>query len=178
MSIINDALKKTQNVMQKNTQTNQPTEQPNPVGNDQSFISPLPIEPNNENHGIMIKILVGVCLVLLCITVYNTVAINHKSKNLTQKSPSPVTASKVSTQAITALPTASVPPIVHTAPPTQAPTFVISGIMSTGTKKVALINGEVYETGAEIDGYTIQSIDLQSVKLVKDGVELTLKVAK
>lgn len=54
--------------------------------------------------------------------------------------------------------------------------LVLNGIMSMGTKKVALINNKIYETGEMVDDLRITEITADTVKLSKDGQEKILKV--
>lgn len=96
------------------------------------------------------------------------------------------TQSPLTQEASAPLPTApraqqTLPPPVPTAAEEikEEPVFKIElqGVMSTPAGHVALINGKVYEQGATIEGRKIQTIDLNRITVLYEGVteEITLK---
>lgn len=56
--------------------------------------------------------------------------------------------------------------------------IVVTGIMTMGNKKMALINGEIYEIGDMIEGMTLMGILPDSIQLLKDGKIQIHKVRK
>ena len=54
--------------------------------------------------------------------------------------------------------------------------FVLNGTSLIDGKKVALINGEIYEIGEVVNGKTITSIDSNKVELTDDEKIITLRV--
>ena len=54
--------------------------------------------------------------------------------------------------------------------------ITITGIMTQGSKSVALINGQVYEEGDTVNGVKIIKITSNAVVVAKNGVERTIRV--
>lgn len=73
-----------------------------------------------------------------------------------------------------------VTPIAKPLPPIEelADGLTLNGVLSMETKKVALINNEIYEVGDVIAGMTVTDITANSVQLIKDGRTLTLQTKK
>ncbi len=87
--------------------------------------------------------------------------------------------------AVTARPNINVHTNTH--PPVQAPNappvsllalFNLQGVMADGRHSVALINGNIYEEGALVNGARIIRIDLDSVTIERNGKQETISVKK
>jgi len=61
------------------------------------------------------------------------------------------------------------PPVPAANAATSETPFKIEGIMDMGNKKVALINGNVYEEGQTVNGLMITSIGLDHVTVMENG---------
>lgn len=65
--------------------------------------------------------------------------------------------------------------------PTPAPVsrgrIILNGIMARGKQNLALIDGQVYEQGEEIDGVKIVKINPNNIVILENGTERTIKVA-
>ncbi|MBF0484654.1 MAG: hypothetical protein HQL25_08140 [Candidatus Omnitrophica bacterium] len=158
MSIINEALKKTQKTMQTNRLENI-------INQTEKQIVPAPIEPQNTNSKNLINLLFAFCIILLTISLYNMFL---GIKNVEPKIKYPTAPiAKANTVAVN-----------QATQPAPVPTvnLVLNGIAYQNGKSAALINGDVYEAGAIIEGYTITKIDKNSIRMTKDGEEIILKV--
>jgi len=60
----------------------------------------------------------------------------------------------------------------------QSNTLKLSGTTMMGSKRVALINEEIYEVGDNVAGRQIISINLDKVELMENGNIITLRVGK
>lgn len=63
------------------------------------------------------------------------------------------------------------------APSSSRSRIIVNGIMARGKQNLALIDGQVYEQGEEVDGVKIIKINPNSIVVLEDGVERTVKVA-
>ena len=55
--------------------------------------------------------------------------------------------------------------------------ITVNGIMARGKQNLALIDGQVYEEGEEIDGVKLIKITPNSIVVLENGAERTIKVA-
>ena len=68
------------------------------------------------------------------------------------------------------------PPTGDKTASTVAPKFNLEGIVWDKDFPYAIINGEVWQTGDEVGGYRVQSIDKESVTLESGGKTIELKL--
>jgi hypothetical protein len=68
------------------------------------------------------------------------------------------------------------PAIPNTADPDAFVTLNIHGVMSDGPNNVVLINDQVYQEGDEVDGVKIVKISLDSITVINNGKEETIRV--
>lgn len=64
---------------------------------------------------------------------------------------------------------------VSTGKPLNPDSLVLSGIMMMGDGQAALINNNIYQIGDEVEGYEILEITLQAVKLRKNNETVFIK---
>jgi type II secretory pathway component PulC len=68
-------------------------------------------------------------------------------------------------------------PAISNTPKTSTPvTLNIHGVMSDGPNNVVLINDQVYQEGDEVDGVKIVKISLDSIIVINNGKEETIRV--
>ena len=194
MSIIHDALKKVQqglNFKPEEVPVSPPTAAPSASGYLYETPPPIetlpPSEAADQKPPIKNKIkstLAATCALL--ITVAITIAAGEyiyqqfqnniptvqrfakKSFLLIHKKMSPKTR-----------PSADLKPLAQLTIATKSPTPVtldIHGIMSNESGNLVLINDQVYQEGDEIDGAKITKINLDSIKVINNGVEQTILV--
>ncbi len=68
------------------------------------------------------------------------------------------------------------PAILNTADPIAFITLNIHGVMSDGPNNVVLINDQVYQEGDEVNGVKIIKISLNSITVINNGKEETIRV--
>lgn len=71
--------------------------------------------------------------------------------------------------------TTPVPAIAQTEVPTSV-ILNVQGLMTNNGATVALINGKIYEQGSEINGIKILAIEGNSITVLRDGKEETIRV--
>jgi hypothetical protein len=69
-------------------------------------------------------------------------------------------------------------PDVRNAVPEEPGSLRLEGIMDMGAKKVALINGDVYEEGQVVDGKIIAEISLNSIAVMDNGTKKVIPLKK
>lgn len=175
MSIIHDALKKVQKATLKQT----PQREAAPFKDNSPDVTPT-LKLNNISHNVqplspltIIVMSVTGTIVFILMIVLIRLALNtaEPAQPLTQKD-APVS------EPLKTL------PLVKATNPTSTQNrkepenlFKIEGIMDTGSKKVVLINGGIYEEGQTLNGAIITAITSNSVILEKNGTKITLPTA-
>lgn len=159
MSIIHDALKKVQD------QTPSPAPSPSNTA-----------EKNNGPSSQQIPVWLILTLIAVIVFIFSLTITKTPPKTF----PTDSVASQSSPKAISS-PTTPSPNTIESKPQTTAiPSenlLRVEGVMDMGTKKVALINGNIYETGQTVQGKTITNITLEHIITMDNGVEQTLLVA-
>lgn len=197
MSIINEALKKTQNHLdkgkdKKNTTPSPKDDSPPDCPNHPSKALGDPADRNRRNNKkwysnivVPIYLLTTLSAVTVAVVVY---WMDQPMANKVLFTPSTEVAPPGP------VPTATVPPPMETAPagqplvaetdlvtavdqPLLGKTLKLTGIMMRGDKRVALINDDIYELGDFVEGKQIIDITLKTVVLSDNqGNTLTLDV--
>ena len=171
MSIINDALKKTQNNLQKSDpkeasdvykkiyQNNEPQKDGTSAPHSQ------PGETKIKSGKIWHQsILAIVCIALLLAGVLLAVLFYLIKESSSTTSKNAVSSLKLQHEK------------TKSSPPVDPNVLKLDGIMLTSGKRSALINGEVYEMGEMVNGKKIVNIDADRVDLLENGRMETLKV--
>ena len=158
MSIIHDALKKTQtNLHTANPVTASPRPtNPNSMASPQQKSEPL-ISPSVKTSDA--KMIVFISIVLILVGIFAAYLVNL----LLSSSKSPV----------------SQTPMVKQKNPVyklDKGAIVLSGTMMMGDRQVALINDDIYEIGDTIQGKKIIDISLKEVQLEENGRVTTISV--
>lgn len=170
MSIIHDALKKTQNNLKKtrHDNTSKDTEQNIPVPN----ILQKPDKPD-EPTGIHISYsaILLFCLILSTIILSINMIIYFIKSKATPASKTQANKSSLSPRTSRSN---IVPDAQH-----HEQSLVLNGTLMADDKKAALINNELYELGESIGEKTINKISINEVELIdKNGNITVLKVKK
>jgi hypothetical protein len=163
MSIIHDALKK----VQEKTAPQPPFSSPlNPITSPNTDPTPPRQTSRPTLPWLLLSIIISIPLAI------SAFFLLWPHLNATTKKTIP--ASALSSPVATPAPVAV--PMTATAPDTQS-ALRIEGVMDMGDgKKVALINGNIYEKGQSIQGKTISRITLEEITVINNGVEQVLPV--
>ncbi len=165
MSIIDDALKKTQNRMNQNTPPQAP--------------APQEKKPSKNRRTWLCRRNALIAGLLVTIGCAGALLWRHRS-SLQALTP-------VITKATTPKPKTAAPRVVTIQPktkplpppPSDNRTIVLNGTMMVGGQRVALINNNIYYDGDQIGEYTIQSIDMNRVTIATaDGDTRVLRVGQ
>lgn len=168
MSIIHDALKKTQSNLAK---TDQPQPSPKKEDPNKKIIKPLdisseqkppPLPSKSKGKKYFFLSLIFFLLIVVSLPLWKTVKFPTKTI--------PTAIDNISPTKI--LQSISLPEIKK---PTET-NLILSGTMMMDSKRVALINNEIYELGEYINGMKIININLKKVDLLNKDDIITLHV--
>jgi hypothetical protein len=165
MSIIHDALKKVQNGKQSSPDGNGPVSgapdasQPVPGPASDRPKEPSPAIPKP----VLISLMAVVSIVVIALLFILLGLARQTSIHPTIVPETPPLKVSVSV----ASPTQPAPPLEQ---------LKLEGIMNMGEKKVALINGSIYEEGQTVDGMTVVKVTESNVTVLENGVEKVLKI--
>ena len=181
MSIIHDALKKTQknlnNITQHNISKN--TEENSSKNNSMKILDEtkiIAVKTPKNHSAIIIFCLIIITIVLVASTVISF--LKTKSPSTSRKTASKITQEPTS-QSIKTTAKPSTKTSINTKPHQPGQSLVLNGTLMANDKKAALINNELYEIGESIEGKTISNIFLNKVELLdKNGTTTILKVKK
>lgn len=181
MSIINDALKKAQQSLEKiqvekistHKRKIHSSEDPKNQTSVHLKTEPIVIKSSNlKNAAIIIFVLLFFALAGKFV-ILNLSKINDQQITTIETEPEPI-------------PTPP-PAVIQEAEPIQQSNIihetspdilVLKGTMKMGEDRVALINEEVYEVGEFVNGRKIIDINLKNVELLENGKTIILKVRK
>jgi hypothetical protein len=186
MSIIHDALKKVQKSMQKNTQAVAPDV------HEASIVSPNPAEPVSSSQrkpypisitfliaGTISVALVGIALVWH----FNLLKLKTEPQPLAKivisaaPTPAPIPFVQTAATPPAEIPV-DVPPPAAPAPKEEPTVLNVQGIMANQNSNVVLINNEIYEEGAVVNGYKILKISLNAIAVEHDGKKETITIKR
>ena len=179
MSIIHDALKK----VQAQTPGQPAVKQPQPTGPSIQPQATPALTPDDTRRSLTILM-----AAVLTVAVIVILAVLFKVATDTTQHPGPMTPAvtpvqtpvQTPAQAPTQAPTQAAvpkpqPPRKPAAPLTPAYNGLrIEGIMDMNGKKIALINGNVYEEGQTVNSCLIEAITLESVTIIENGIKKVL----
>ena len=154
MSIINEALKKTEQDIQKNTAKENPPSSINPA--------PKPF-------------LLYILILLIGLFLGNFIfdQLNHKIKTVCKPEKTIVTALPPQPVALVApLPTEPTLPIKEKKPP--EPNFILNGIFFSDNGGYALVNNQIVRENDSVDGAKVEKITANTVQLDNAGKLITL----
>lgn len=168
MSIIHDALKKLQNNKKADEFPSPPSPQfeTGPVSA-QPDVTPTPASQPKVPTRVLIA-----ALTLLSLTVAVIFFFLIKLAAQTNVHPTLTAVQKSTAPAETTAPAASKP--ANAAAAQEA--IKLEGIIEMGGRKLALINGGVYEKGQTVGGHVIQEIDETGIKVSKDDQTHTIPI--
>ncbi len=191
MSIIHDALKKTQeNLKDKDDKL---TEEIKPISSSAvkqpeakrapSNISPLsqtyPKDPAKQKKNVPLEVSNRLKIVTLCICVLACgiifYSLFYQLKSYWALKPAVVKQPVVSHPQPPPVPQVALAPKKKTPP---HPTIKLNGIITMGNKRSALINDNVYEEGGEVEGKKIQKILADRVEISDEGTIKSLEVGQ
>ncbi len=182
MSIIHDALKKVQDKNAREAHAKSPAPTPPPAA--QTTTSAAVTRPDRENR--LVILLLGTLIIGILIFAIITnmpkrpteqVIITASQIPITNRQPVPQLPPAQKPLAATAPAPAPLPAQPKASPEDPFAMLRVEGIMDMGgEKKVALINGNIYEEGQTIYGRIIAQITLDSVTIVDDGKKRTFPV--
>jgi type II secretory pathway component PulC len=152
MSIINEALKKTEEQLQKNT-----------VKETVSATKPTAPKP------ILLYILILLAGLFLAQLIFNLLSNNIKTNLKPKANPQPVTIQPAAPAALP--PLTSAPPETKKSPEA---TFVLNGIFFSDNSSYALVNNQIVRENDYVDGAKVNSITTRAVELENDGQIITL----
>ena len=206
MSIINDALKKLQNqithsnphtakentisAQMKSTPAQQAGFQPIPSNDSQPAPQPAIAQSTQKNKGSRLVLILGIlCLLIgLFVPIVNKqslifVLVSHLPK---QQKSSKVIQTKIPVAIVQPAPEQkqeSINTLIkNLAAPASKPSsknqsrIIINGTMTRGEQNLALIDGQIYEEGDEVDGVKLIKITPKGVTILENGEERTVKV--
>jgi len=188
MSIINDALKKTQDVLksrqaarntaqEKKPQENIPSPPPQPSGETPfSHEASLPTPQEVPPSSMPVSTPRSAVSPILPQEPVKVPAAPHLNKRWIFDLAGIFIAIVVCYFVISLLAGFFQPETPRTPAQTKKSDIAISGVMTRGNKNVALINGNIYETGDAINGMTIVGISLDRVQVLQEGEIKTIKV--
>jgi hypothetical protein len=153
MSIINDALKKTEEHLQKNTTAEQ---QPNP--------------PSSGPKPFLLYILILVAGLFLGNLIFGLIKNKVHTTPASSKKAAPLA---VLPPAPLALPAQINTPVLSEEK-TQTTDFTLNGIFFSDTGSCALINNQIVKENDVVDGAKVETITLTAVELDKAGQKITL----
>jgi len=197
MSLIGDALKRTQQ------NTSRPSPRPQPLRKAPvTHSSPLQASLRNP----MMNVVVGLSLALVVagVAYWRLKSVfAERSKAISEvtatppkqapKAPEPVTlpppaipdtvkeivrGAKVETPKVEPVAPPPTPPPAPPSPPRELPKLVLQGVTIHGGLREALINGQIVGIGDEVDGVKVVAIEPNKVKLKFDGRDVTLTFAR
>lgn len=194
MSIINEALKKAQENLEKNnpnekqnTSQNKNTniadkKQKQTTGSSvfnapiQSTVRPDKIDIDQTVNN-KINFAVGASLLILVLFISGFLILKKSSQSMAQNNTSPVSTLERNPIATQLTKSKSSRKSLWNKN-TQDEELIVNGIMTEGTKKIALVNNEIYQIGDYIRGWKLVEIDLDRIQLLDNGKILTIKVRK
>jgi type II secretory pathway component PulC len=159
MSIINDALKKAEESIQKNT----------PEENATVNLKPL-------SRPILLYILILLASLVLGKIIFDL--LHHKVKPI--KIPKEITISEhpPAPEATSNLPPLEEKKIPEPSAPQNKETFILNGIFFSYNDSYALINNQIVRENDSVDGARVQKISTNSVELNQEGKIITLTTLK
>ena len=178
MSIIHDALKKTQKNLKniehhnisKNNKQNALEDNPPEKREHTNEFSDIHISPS----AIILSCLIASVIILTTNTVLYYLKTRASSHSIKPTSKSSITQNPV----VSNIKEQAISEPNHKTQPTER-ALVLNGTLMAEDKRAALINNEVYEIGESIDDKFITSISLNEVELLdKNGLITTIKVKK
>ena len=202
MSIINDALKKLQDqISHSNPKTDAIIQQTELTPAQQAGFQPIPLNNPHETYRApeqkpkesrLVLILGVLCLLIgLFAPIINkqsvilTLLAKLPKQNKITKTV-PVAAKTPVLKTITPKPVKKQEPvsslIKNLTAPISKPSansqsrIIINGIMTRGQQNLALIDGQIYEEGEEVDGVKIIKITTKGATVLENGVEHSVKV--
>ncbi len=167
MSIIHEALKKVQQTTSPGQPPRSPAVPPGDNATTPSSTAPAPAVPTPLTISLLTVLGTAIFIILVILiklaveTTQHPRLVSSQQKNAvplqTEQAPPPA-------------PTAPTPAATPTTKPTASEDpFRIEGIMDMGNKKVALINGNVYEEGQSVNGLLIVGIELNQITVMDNG---------
>ena len=187
MSIIHDALKKTQRSLEetqnefRETSSNMaPSLAQLSTISVRKFIPPNPKETKlspSRPKGTYSAVRTGTWIFFIFILIIFIYTYNKYSEYLSQ-----ITTPKVKNQELVSPPPTKIieaPPLPISSPASaRSPKdpVIFNGTMTAGADKVAVINDQIYHIGEIVEGYTVKEIKQDQVVLEKNGESLTLDV--
>lgn len=171
MSIIHDALKKTQENLTGTSAANTPASVGAPLPEPVVVNSPkLKRTTDKAEKHYFRTVTLCICAFACGVIIYS---LFHQLKFYLEPPPAPVpqrsTAKPQEPLAILQLPLKKTP---------AAKTIKLNGIITMGSKPAALINDNVYEEGGEVEGKKIQKILADRVELFDEGTIKSLEVGE
>ena len=202
MSIINDALKKLQDqISHSNPKTDAIIQQTELTPAQQAGFQPIPLNnphetyraPEQKTKESRLVLILGIMCLLIGLfapiinkqSVILTLLAKLPKQNKITKTV-PVAAKTPVLKTITPKPVKKQEPvsslIKNLTAPISKPSansqsrIIINGIMTRGQQNLALIDGQIYEEGEEVDGVKIIKITTKGATVLENGVEHSVKV--
>ncbi len=170
MSIIYEALKKTQKHLERKTQPASSSISATPTSSTISPQGPTTSSPTKENKQILPVLLTIAAIGLIgCAVVFFVIALQNRT------APAPLSSQPETTPFPTDEPIppteASPAPVLAetTQPIKDSPQLILSGIIYTDSDQLALINNQIYRTGEYVEGKKIIRITPDKVELSDEG---------
>ncbi len=155
MSIINEALKKTEEHLQKNT----------------AKATPLPLKPSGPK-----SVLLYILILLIGFLLSNFIITLLRNKTQTIQTP------KKNTDAATQIIIPPSPPILPSLPEEEhkpiEPSFVLNGIFFSDNDGYALVNNQIVRENDYVDGAKVGEITANSIELDNAGEKITLTTTR
>jgi hypothetical protein len=174
MSIINDALRKTQKEFQASKpiiNSEKPKRQPSSLIKEEKSVdtAQTPALKESEKKSFMTIFLIFIVFITAGLIVYLFSILQNR------QTPKNTTIASLSTPQQTTSTQATAPSTTRNSTLSTGNKIILNGTMTMKNRKAALINNEIYEMGEYINGWKIVSIDFDTVKLSKKNEKLILK---